>query len=82
MGGVALAGVSAAGNLMFLVPALTQTLSVGTVALVSHGARAGSASRRIFRDTQASSVISSCRAKQAPGIGALQVLKDRLTSFQ
>ena len=36
LGGVALAGVSAAGIVMFLVLALTQTLSVGTVALVSH----------------------------------------------
>lgn len=40
LGGVALAGVSAAGNLMFLVLALTQTLSVGTVAVVSHAAGA------------------------------------------
>lgn len=36
LGGVALAGVSAAGNVMFLVLALTQMLSVGTVATVSH----------------------------------------------
>lgn len=36
LGDVAIAGVSAAGNLMFLVFALTQTLSVGTVALISH----------------------------------------------
>ena len=36
LGGVPLAGVSAAGNLMFLLLALTQMLSVGTVATVSH----------------------------------------------
>ncbi len=36
LGGVALAGVSAAGNAMFLVLALTQVLSVGTIAVVSH----------------------------------------------
>lgn len=36
LGGVALAGVSAAGNIMFLALALTQTLSVGVVASVSH----------------------------------------------
>ena len=36
LGGVALAGVSAAGNVMFLVMALTQMLSVGTMATVSH----------------------------------------------
>ena len=36
LGDAAIAGVSAAGNLMFIVFALTQMLSVGTVALVSH----------------------------------------------
>ncbi|MGZ5037304.1 MAG: MATE family efflux transporter [Usitatibacter sp.] len=36
LGEAALAGVSAAGNVMFVVFALTQTLGVGAVALVSH----------------------------------------------
>lgn len=36
LGDAALAGVSAAGNMMFLVFALTQVLGVGTVALISH----------------------------------------------
>jgi len=36
LGDVALAGVSAAGNAMFLVIALTQMLGVGTTALISH----------------------------------------------
>ncbi|HEX7558277.1 MAG TPA: MATE family efflux transporter [Usitatibacter sp.] len=36
LGDAAIAGVSAAGNVMFIVFALTQTLGVGTVALVSH----------------------------------------------
>ena len=36
LGDVALAGVSAAGNAMFLVIALTQILGVGIVALISH----------------------------------------------
>lgn len=36
LGGIALAGVSAAGNAMFLVLALSQMLSVGTIAVVSH----------------------------------------------
>ncbi len=40
LGGVALAGVSAAGNAMFLVLALCQILSVGTIAVVSHAAGA------------------------------------------
>lgn len=36
LGDVALAGVSAAGNTMFMIIALTQILGVGTVALISH----------------------------------------------
>ena len=36
LGEAALAGVSAAGNVMFIVFALTQILGVGTVALMSH----------------------------------------------
>jgi putative MATE family efflux protein len=38
LGSAALAGVGAAGNIMFLVLALTQVLGVGTVALISHAA--------------------------------------------
>jgi putative MATE family efflux protein len=36
LGDAAVAGVSAAGNVMFIVLALTQVLGVGTVALISH----------------------------------------------
>jgi putative MATE family efflux protein len=36
LGDAAIAGVGAAGNVMFIVFALTQVLSVGTVALISH----------------------------------------------
>lgn len=36
LGDAALAGVAAAGNVMYLVLALTQVLGVGTVALISH----------------------------------------------
>src|SRR5437762_13999630 len=36
LGDAALAGVSAAGNVFFIVLALTQMLGVGTVALISH----------------------------------------------
>ena len=36
LGDVPLAGVSAAGNTMFMIMALTQILGVGTVALISH----------------------------------------------
>ena len=38
LGGAAIAGVSAAGTIAFVVLALTQVLGVGTVALVSHAA--------------------------------------------
>ncbi|MEA3133915.1 MAG: hypothetical protein QOG17_1761 [Gammaproteobacteria bacterium] len=38
LGDAALAGVAAAGNVTFLVFALTQVLGVGTVALISHAA--------------------------------------------
>jgi putative MATE family efflux protein len=38
LGDTAIAGVAAAGNTGFLITALTQVLSVGTVALVSHAA--------------------------------------------
>ncbi len=36
LGNAALAGVGAAGNMMFIIFALTQVLGVGTVALISH----------------------------------------------
>src|SRR5580658_3070987 len=38
LGDAAIAGVSAAGNIMFIVFALTQVLGVGTVTLISHAA--------------------------------------------
>lgn len=38
LGGDAVAGVSAAGNLQFIVMAVTQVLSVGTMVLISHAA--------------------------------------------
>ena len=38
LGSAALAGVGAAGNIMFIVLALTQVLGVGTVSLISHAA--------------------------------------------
>jgi putative MATE family efflux protein len=38
LGGAALAGVGSAGNVTMMIIALTQTLGVGTVALVSHAA--------------------------------------------
>jgi putative MATE family efflux protein len=41
LGDAAMAGVSAAGNVMFIVMALSQMLGVGTVALVSHAVGRG-----------------------------------------
>lgn len=38
LGDAAIAGVGAAGNIMFIVMGLTQVLGVGTVALISHAA--------------------------------------------
>ena len=38
LGETALAGVSAAGNAMFIIIALTQILNVGTATLISHAA--------------------------------------------
>jgi MATE family, multidrug efflux pump len=38
LGGTAIAGVSAAGNVQFIILALTQVLGVGTMVLVSHAA--------------------------------------------
>ncbi len=38
LGGAALAGVSAAGNVQFIVMALTQVLGVGTMVLIAHAA--------------------------------------------
>jgi Na+-driven multidrug efflux pump len=38
LGGTAIAGVSAAGNIAFIVMALTQVLGVGTMVLISHAA--------------------------------------------
>lgn len=38
LGDAAIAGVSAAGNAMFVIIALTQVLGVGTIALISHAA--------------------------------------------
>jgi putative MATE family efflux protein len=38
LGGTAIAGVSAAGNVQFIIMALTQVLGVGTMVLISHAA--------------------------------------------
>ena len=54
LGGSAIAAVGLAGNLLMLVMALTQILSVGTAALVSHAAGAGDGAlaQRYFGQSQ------------------------------
>jgi putative MATE family efflux protein len=60
LGDAALAGVSAAGNMMFIVFALTQVLGVGTVALVSHaaGRKDQEDATRVFNQSLALSTAS------------------------
>ncbi len=53
LGGVALAGVSAAGNAMFLTFGLSQMLSAGTIAVVSHAVGAGDRPRANLAFNQA-----------------------------
>ncbi|WP_346838569.1 MATE family efflux transporter [Microbulbifer sp. SAOS-129_SWC] len=54
LGSAPVAAVSVAGNMMFMVMALTQALSVGTTTLVSHAFGAGDmpATQRIFNQAQ------------------------------
>jgi putative MATE family efflux protein len=60
LGKEAVAGVAIAGNLMFVVLALTQMLGVGTTALVSHavGRKDRDAARRVFNQSQVLSVVA------------------------
>jgi putative MATE family efflux protein len=62
LGEVALAGASAASNVMFLVMALTQTLSVGTVACVSHavGADDRPAANVVFNQAVLMAAVLGC----------------------
>lgn len=59
LGDAAMAGVSAAGNVMFIVMALTQMLGVGTVALVSHavGRSDRSDANHVFNQSVVLSVV-------------------------
>jgi putative MATE family efflux protein len=60
LGDAAIAGVSAAGNIMFIVFALTQVVGVGTVALISHavGRKDQSDATRVFN--QSFSLSAAC----------------------
>lgn len=59
LGDAALAGVSAAGNLMFIVLALTQMLGVGTVALIAQavGRKDRDEANRVFNQSLALSAL-------------------------
>jgi putative MATE family efflux protein len=59
LGDAALAGVGAAGNLMFVIFALTQMLGVGTVALMSHavGREDRSGANHIFNQSVALAAV-------------------------
>ena len=71
LGDAAIAGVSAAGNLMFLVFALTQMLTVGTVALVSQavGRKDQAEANHVFN--QSVSLAAVCAALTVAGGYAL-----------
>ena len=59
LGAKAVAAVSLSGNLMFLVLALTQTLGVGTTALIAHatGRKDPAVARLIFNQSQVLSLV-------------------------
>jgi putative MATE family efflux protein len=61
LGDAAMAGVSAAGNVMFVIFALTQMLSVGTVTLISHavGRKDRADANHIFNQSVALSALCS-----------------------
>ena len=70
LGDAALAGVSAAGNVMFLVFALTQMLGVGTVTLVSHavGRKDRADANHVFNQSVGLSIVLAL-ATIAGGVG-------------
>jgi putative MATE family efflux protein len=59
LGAAAIAGVSAAGNIMLIVFALTQVLGVGTVALISHavGRKDQADATRVFNQSFSLSMV-------------------------
>lgn len=62
LGDAAIAGVSAAGNVMFIVFALTQVLGVGTVALIAHavGRKDQADATRVFNQSFSLSAACGC----------------------
>jgi MATE family, multidrug efflux pump len=70
LGDAAIAGVSAAGNVTFVVIAMTQTLGVGTVALVSHavGRRDPAEANHLFNQSVSMAAVAAV-ATLAAGYG-------------
>lgn len=62
IGDAAIAGVSGAGNLMFVVFALTQTLGVGIVALISHAVGRKDADEANLVFNQSLALAATCAA--------------------
>lgn len=62
LGDAAIAGVSAAGNVMFIIFALTQMLGVGTVSLVSHavGRKDQQDANHVFNQSVALAALCAC----------------------
>jgi len=60
LGSAALAGVGAAGNVMFIVLALTQVLGVGTVTLISHAAGRKDRADAMLVFNQSLALAASC----------------------
>ena len=96
MGKEAVAAVAIAGNLMFVVLAVTQMLGVGTTAMVSHavGRKEREVARHVFNQSQVLSilvgmlffaVVMTARGAYARGLAAdattAQLAQDYLTWF-
>jgi putative MATE family efflux protein len=62
LGNAALAGVGAAGNMMFIIFALTQVLGVGTVALISHAVGRKNQAEAAAVFNQALALSATCAA--------------------
>ena len=68
LGGAAIAGVGSAGNLTFLIMALTQVLGVGTVALIAQavGRKDQARATLIFNQSSVRWARTPRRAKRGP----------------
>lgn len=83
IGGPAIAGVGAAGNVTFLVLALTQVLGVGTMVLVSHaaGRKDGQAVTAVFNQALVLSA-AGCAALLLLGYATIGPYMDTISASQ